>query len=442
MRKLPKWILLTGLILVLILIFALPTLSKMAKVPAGYKAKVACSEIFVAGRDSEAVLSTNFDNISPTFDWVSVKVLEDEKSVQTRFLGLGRSVAKYRDGAGCSLTGRGGLTPVSIPAPKESQSYSVDINPQVQKIAAAFFDDTALPNPIITRGLVVVQNGRIVAEQYAPGFDASTRQQSWSTAKGITQALIGIAVRDGHMALKDSRLMPEWPEGDPRADITVKDLLQMASGLEFGEDYANPNSHVDQMLFNQDNMGEYAARRKLEETPGTRSQYSSGTTNILSNILRRRLESRNVDYHAFPRRELFDKIAMSSAVFEVDAAGNFIGSSYIYATPRDFARFGQLFLQDGKWNGERLLPENWIDFTKEPAPGTKGEYGAHWSLNLGQSVLPGLPEDVIHLGGNDGQMILVIPSKNAVITRFGVTRHPANLSGDVYPLIRRLFDAL
>jgi len=132
---------------------------------------------------------------------------------------------------------------------------------------------------------------------------------------------------------------------------------------------------------------------------------------------------------------------MSSAIFEVDAAGTFIGSSYLYATPRDFARFGQLYLQNGKWNGEQILPKDWVNYTGQAAPNSEGEYGSHWSLNLNQSVLPGLPEDVIHLGGNDGQMIVVIPSKNAVIVRFGVTRYPATLKDDVYPLIRQVYEA-
>jgi len=133
---------------------------------------------------------------------------------------------------------------------------------------------------------------------------------------------------------------------------------------------------------------------------------------------------------------------MTSAVFEVDASGTFIGSSYVYATPRDFARFGQLYLQNGNWNGEQILPPDWVNYTGQPAPGSGGQYGSHWSLNLNQTVMPGLPEDVLHLGGNDGQMILVIPSKNVVIVRLGVTRHPANLANDVYPLIRAVYEVL
>jgi len=419
-------------------------LPKMAKVPAGYKAKVTCSEVFLAGRSTEEVMNTNFANISPTFDWVKLSVDTNNKTVNSSFLGLGKTVAIYRDGIGCSLAGKNGVS--SMPPAKRSvkpdQPYTVMLRPDVQKTVETLFDDSALPNPIITRGVVVIQKGRIIAEQYADGFSSQTRQQSWSTAKGVTQALIGIAIKQNHLALDDRDLLPDWQGDDPRSNIMIGHLLHMASGLEFGEAYENPNSHVDQMLFNQESMGAYAAERKLQNEPGTVSTYSSGTTNILSLILRQRLEAAGVNYHAFPYQELFEKLGMSSAIFEVDAAGHFIGSSYIYATPRDFAKFGQLYLQDGVWNEEQILPKGWVDYTKEPAPGSEGKYGSHWSLNIGGKVLPGLPEDVVHLGGNDGQMIVVIPSKDAVIVRMGVTRYPANLEDDVYPLIRSIYEIL
>ena len=420
------------------------SLTKMAKVPAGYKSKVTCSEVFVAGRNADNVMATNFENISPTFDWVKLKIDASAKTVEGRMLGFGKSKAVYRDGVGCSLIGKNGLEPVSIPLgiPQNLHRYDVVIDERLQKTVLELFDDASLPNPILTRGVVIIRNDQIIAEYYKTGFDENTKQQSWSTAKGFIQALIGIAAKDGHLSLEDKALLPEWKDDDPRSEITIGHLLHMASGLEFSEAYANPNSHVDQMLFNQDDMGKYAASRKLINTPGSLSQYSSGTTNILSNILRARLEGNGVNYHAFPKTELFDKISMSSAVFEVDAAGNFIGSSYIYATPRDFARFGQLYLQEGKWNDEQILPKDWVEYTHQPAPASNGKYGSHWSLNIGQRTLPGLPENVIHLGGNDGQMIVVIPSKNAVIVRMGVTRYPATLEDDLYPLIRKIYEAL
>jgi len=432
-----------AIILILVLLAVLlPIGNKAAKVPAGYISKVACSEVFVAGRSSVDVMGTNFDNISPAFDWVDIKIDPDNKTVKASLFGFGKTAAIYRERAGCSLQSRSGFEPVRLSSPPApTHRYEQAINAQVQTEVMKLFDDSALPNPIITRGAVVIQDGRIIAEHYAEGFDKDTRQQSWSTAKGVVQALIGIAANKDYLSLTDTALMPDWEGDDPRSEITIGHLLHMASGLEFGEDYANPISHVDQMLFNQRDMGAYASQRQLIYTPGTVSKYSSGTTNILSNILRRKVEAAGVNYHAFPYTELFEKLSMSSAIFEVDAAGNFVGSSYIYATPRDFAKFGQLYLQGGIWQGEQILPGSWVDYTGQPAPGADEKYGSHWSLNIGQKVLPGLPEDVIHLGGKDGQMIIVIPSKKAVIVRMGVTRYPATLEDDVYPLIRQVYDA-
>ena len=436
--------LIASLIVMAAIFLAYGPLQKMGKVPSGYVAKVTCSEVFVAGRDSDVVTTTNFANISPTFEWVTINVRPEIKTVKTSFLGISKSEAVYRDNIGCRLNGKGGLDAIDIPAPQnvDGHQYEAAIRSDVQASLAPLFDDENMESPIRTRGLVVIQNNQIIAERYDEGFTAETRQQSWSTAKGVTQALIGIAAHKGYLSLSDNALMPAWQGDDPRAEITLGNLLHMASGLDFGEDYANPNSDVDQMLFNQKDMGMFAAAQELIHPPGTQSIYSSGTTNIASHILRTKLESASVDYHAFPRRALFDRLSMSSAIFEVDGAGNFIGSSYIYATPRDFARFGQLYLQRGIWKGEQILPQGWTDYTAEPAPGSDQKYGSHWSINLGQKTLPGLPEDVIHLGGNDGQMIVVIPSKNAVIVRLGVTRWPATMEADVYPLIRQIYEAL
>lgn len=423
---------------------AVHLVTKMAKVPAGYKAKVTCSEVFVAGRNIDDVMTTNFANISPTFDWVNLQVDESRKTVKGSLFGFGSSKAVYRKNIGCSLEEKDGLAPVTIPVNRSDKrhEYEVKIDDNVQNSIQTLFNDDILSNPIATRGLVVVQDNVIIAEHYAEGFDEKTRQQSWSTAKGFIQALVGIAVKKGYLKIDENALMPNWQGDDPRAEITIGHLLHMASGLEFSEAYANPNSHVDQMLFNQKDMGNYAASLKLLHKPGTVSRYSSGTTNIISNILRDRLEASGKDYHAFPKQELFNKLSMDSVVFEVDAAGNFIGSSYIYATPREFARFGQLYLQNGKWQDEQILPEDWVEYTRQPAPGTNGKYGSHWSLNLDQMVIPGLPSDVIHLGGNDGQMIVVIPSKNTVIVRMGVTRYPATLEDDLYPLFHEVFNSI
>lgn len=430
-----------------ILVVLVPKYDRMAQIGVGYQTKIMCSEVFVAGRSAEDVAATNFQNIDPLMDYVSLDVDTEARTVSGSLLGLGQSESVYRDGLGCTVDAGDGVSDINVKARGQTDSearhaYPVTLKPAVQAAVAALFDDAKLVHPIVTRGVVVVQDGKIVGEQYKEGFDQNTRQQSWSMAKGVTQALVGILVDREIMSLEDESLMANWSDSDPRSDISLGQLLHMASGLEFAEEYADAESDATQMLFNSSDMGLYAAEKPLAITPGKKSQYSSGTTNIVSLVMRNKLEALGQDYHDFPYNSLFDRIGMRSALFEVDASGTFIGSSYIYATPRDYARFGQLYLQKGVWDGEQILSEEWVDYTGQPAPGSDGKYGSHWSINKSGKNLPGMPEDVIYLGGNDGQFIFVIPSKNAVIARLGVMRQPATFEDDLYPLIRDIYDEL
>ncbi|MEP3226604.1 MAG: serine hydrolase [Parasphingorhabdus sp.] len=445
-----KTIIIVALMLLLIggvLVTIIPKYDRMAQIGVGYQTKIMCSEVFVAGRAPEDVAATNFQNIDPLMDYVSLDVDPVAQTVTGSLLGLGKSKTIYRDKLGCTVDIGNGVFDIDIKDQGEinadnTHTYTVALKPEVQAAVAELFDDNELAHPIVTRGVVVVQNGEIVAEHYSDGFDKDTRQQSWSMAKGVTQALVGILVDRKVMSLDDKNLMANWPESDPRADISLGQLLHMASGLEFAEEYGDAESDATQMLFNSSDMGVYAAEKPLAVEPGSKSQYSSGTTNIVSLVMRNKLEASGENYHDFPYDSLFTKIGMNSAIFEVDASGTFIGSSYIYATPRDFARFGQLYLQNGMWDDEQILPERWVDYTGQPAPGSDGKYGSHWSINRSGKNLPGMPNEVIYLGGNDGQFIFVIPSKNAVIVRLGVMREPATFENELYPLIRSVFDKL
>ncbi|PHR92610.1 MAG: 6-aminohexanoate hydrolase [Robiginitomaculum sp.] len=412
----------------------------------GYKVKITCSEVFVAKRNLDDVLATQFFNIDPLMDKIKISVDTQAKTVTGHLYGLGKSMAVYREGAGCTVFAQHGVEAVNIPVVSSAQkavahTYETAIKPEVQTAVQALFDESALPNPIVTRGVVVIQDGKIVAEHYRDGFTKDTPQQSWSMAKAVTQSLIGIMSGHGWIALDDTALLPHWQGDDPRAKISLDDLLHMASGLEFLEEYANTDAAVVQMLFNRKDMGAYASSFPLIRTPGTQSKYSSGTTNIVSKIIRIRLDALGEDYHAFPRRALFDKLGMMNTIFEVDPNGGFIGSSYIYATPRDFARFGQFILQDGVWEEERILPEGWVNYSRQPGPGDD-QYASHWMVNTDQKSMPGLPADILYIIGNDGQYIITIPSKNTVIVRLGVTRSPATLGTDVLPLLRNIYNKL
>ena len=247
--------------------------------------------------------------------------------------------------------------------------------------------------------------------------------------KSVTSALVGILVSSGKLALDEPAPVPEWQSpGDPRAAITIDHLLRMSSGLDFDDRSGAALSDVNRMLLRSPDAAGYAVEKPLQDAPGSAWYYSSGTTNILSRIIRARIGGTDADYWAFARRALFDRIGMPSAVMEPDASGTFVGSSFMYATARDWARFGQLYLQDGVWNGERILPEGWVAYTRRPAPAAPhGRYGAHFWLNGGEAVpvaerpFPSLPADLHYAAGYEGQYVIVIPSRELVIVRLGQT---------------------
>jgi CubicO group peptidase (beta-lactamase class C family) len=277
-----------------------------------------------------------------------------------------------------------------------------------------------------TRATLVAQDGRIVAERYAPGFDETTRFPGWSMTKSVLNALIGILVGENRLSLTDRSLMPAWDGTDPRASITLDDLLRMRSGLAFSEVYKDLRSDVIEMLFNRPDTAAFAANRPLDAQPGTTWNYASGTTNILSAIARRVVGE--AGYPSWPRHALFAPLGMTSAIIEPDASGTFVASSFMLATARDWARFGQLYLQDGVWERRRLLPPGWVSFSTTQTPQSPGLiYGAHWWLGLrpelggGTAAAARIPRDAFFAVGHEGQVLTVIPSLRLVVVRLGLS---------------------
>jgi CubicO group peptidase (beta-lactamase class C family) len=276
---------------------------------------------------------------------------------------------------------------------------------------------------------VVLYKNQLLAERYADGFTKDTPLLGWSMSKSVANALVGVLVREGKLRLDQAVALPEWrAPGDPRAKITWDHLLRMTSGLEFEEDYSDPLADVTLMLLGVPNAAAFAAAKRLESEPGTRWGYSSGTTNILAYAVRQIVGE--AGYAQFPRRSLFDRLGMGRAVMETDAAGNFVASSFMYATARDWARFGQLYLADGMWAGERILPEGWIAYSRTPAPhAPEGRFGAHFWLRIPEGYSCGrkenaLPSDAFHAVGHEGQLLTIIPSRSLVVVRLGLTRYP------------------
>jgi CubicO group peptidase (beta-lactamase class C family) len=283
------------------------------------------------------------------------------------------------------------------------------------------FSPEAAPDLGETHALAVIQGGRLVLERYADGYGPDQTNPSWSKAKSITQALVGIAVGDGRLDIAAPAAVPEWAgAGDPRAAITLDQMLRMSSGLAFVEDYEPDHlSDVIAMLFGEgkDDVAHYAAAKALAHAPGGFWYYSSGTSNIVSRCVSRAVDAFGADFESFMRRRLFDVLGMASATPKFDAAGTFIGSSYCFCTARDFARFGLLYLRDGVWEGRRILPEGWVDYARNPTwqqPTEDGPYGAHWWLGLGG---PGS----FSANGFGSQYTVVVPDLDMVVVRNGST---------------------
>ena len=273
-----------------------------------------------------------------------------------------------------------------------------------------------------TLAVVVQHRGEVVAEAYADGVTADTTLISWSMAKSITHALVGMAQMDGLLDVQAPTGIAHW-QNDDRKHITLQHLLEMRSGLAWIEDYVEGNeSDVIEMLFGagKEDHAAYAINQQLSSTPGSEWYYSSGTTNIISRLLGDALGDKNGSHdktHSFMQTRLFDAIGMASATAQFDAAGTFVGSSYVYATARDFAKFGELYLRDGIWDNKRVLPSGWVDHARAQTvidDETGQGYGAHWWTQ------PGEPGSLV-ASGYEGQQILVLPERDLVIVRLGKT---------------------
>ena len=302
-----------------------------------------------------------------------------------------------------------------------------DLDPLVDVVGLETAFDRITQRPEtegVTHALLVLHRGEVVREYYGEGIDKDTTLISWSMAKSMTQALVGIAVGDGLLTINDSQLLPQWA-GDDRSTITLDDLLTMRSGLSWVEDYVDDQaSDVIEMLFgesdfNGDHAG-YAASKPLVHKPGTTYVYSSGTTNIIARVLANALGEPAESHEVFERylhTRLFEPMGMTSPIAKFDEVGTFVGSSFVYATARDFARFGYLYLNDGVWNGQRILPEGWVQYAGRVVahdPEMPLDYGAQWWV---------WPDDegsmIAH--GYEGQIIWVSPRHDLIVVHCGKT---------------------
>lgn len=435
--------------------FAVWQYRPMIVVGAGYKAKILCSGVFVSRRPEADVLAEDLyvDGLE-ALDLFSASVDRKSRTVSASLLGFWERVAVYREGLGCTLAvgvSEETLRAEKIPAdvrkdlplsaselwPRGSRVELTDTvaNVDMAKLKSAMDFAFSEPDPEAlqrTRAIVVVHRGRIVAERYAKDVDKTTALLGWSMSKSVLNALVGIATASPEVAgqlqkplgLSNAGLLPVW-QNDDRSGISLNDLLQMSSGLKFNEDYADYEGDVLRMLFTVGGKGAFAAGQTAVAPPGKKWDYSSGTSNIVSYVLRRRFVDKS-NYLALPNRHLFAPLGMRTAVFEVDASGARTASSFMYASARDWARLGLLYLREGDWFGKQILPEGWVARSLRPAPSAPDQlYGLHLWLKLPDRPglgEPPLPKDSFYMLGHDGQIVAMVPSRELVIVRLGLAR--------------------
>ncbi len=391
-------------------------------VAAGITAKIACSGYYLSGFSDEQNLA-DIATYSPLTDFISVDHSQEGR-IEANLLGLGAATARYFPGLGCTLQYPGmpdfaTLKPARPARPASPWSGGEALDEKLQAETERILQED-LELGLDTRALLVVRDGKLVAEAYRDGIDADTPLLGWSMGKSISAILLGRMEALGMVDVAERDLFPAW-SSDSRADITLEQLLQMSSGLAFTEVYW-PGGDAADMLFNAPSASDIALESNLGHEPGAFFYYSSGTSNLLSRLTWERLGGDSQALLEFFASEIAEPLGLDNTTFELDASGVFVGSSYIYGTGRDWARMGQLMIADGVAGAERLLPEGWV--ARAAAPNSSDNdprYGYQFWLNGGGEALrwENLDPDAYAMLGNRGQVVMMLPSRNAVLVRLG-----------------------
>ncbi|HRZ75457.1 MAG TPA: serine hydrolase [Flavobacterium sp.] len=428
MKKIFKFL---GIAILLFIIYIGITTYPKLDIVSGFSAKSVASGHFIDGRSLEII--EKGDNDIDNVRLATNEINEKEKVVYSSAFGMKKRKAIYREGLGATLINddfdetKPYLIPkrtkieTNLPFPygnlEPKDSLLPEVNYEKLNLAVANAFDQKGEKIKRTRALLVIYKDKIIAEKYEEGFSKNTKFLGWSMTKSITATYFGVLQYQGKIDINKPTPLTEWAN-DSRSKITLHNLIQMNSGLEWNEDYGNI-SDVTKMLFLADDMAKVQLEKPAAFEPNKHWNYSSGTTNLLSGILRRQFQNHQ-DYLDFWYSSLIDKIGMHSMLIEPDMAGNFVGSSYGWATARDWAKFGLLYLHEGNWNGEQIFDKSWAKYVATPTPTSKGEYGGHFWLNAGGKY-PDVPKDMYFCGGFQGQKVIIIPSKELVIVRFGLT---------------------
>jgi len=461
-----KKLLLFFLLLLLLLASAF-FLWRIAPIANGYAAKYLCSHAYTSHLDPEKGLELYIKPMHPLFRGVKFELDTVNKEVTTRYFGIFRPrTAVWREGCGCTLLVDGtaddlrsrhdiphsnvrgdtieALWPKGNMVSRDSIPGSINwsaIDNILDEAMTEKTDDPKLRDN--TLALVVAWKGRIIGERYADGVFDDTPLASWSATKSVTSSLVGVRVKDHGLDIHAKIGLPQWA-GDARKDITIDHLLRMETGLDFEENYA-PMADATEMLYNCADMGDFAAEHPPAAAPDLRWSYSSGTSNLLADLLYTHVGSKPAALHHLAYDEFFNRLGITTAVFEHDESDAFVGSSYLYMSARDWLRVCKLYMDDGVWNGERILSEGWVKYSLTPTPNAPNAcYGAHIWLNAAPNAadryVPGLPPDAFVFKGFQGQWVVGIPSKEIMMVRLGVSNEEKGWSSE--EVIVRLLEVL
>lgn len=447
-----RWVLrmVLGLLalLLFVLLIALSALLYL-RIPqnaAGLAAKMVCSASFVSGRGAEAgeLMAADVLPASGVLSVISTELDVDSHSVSSQFLGIFTRTASLLPERGCVLDEQPDPAAVPYtPAPPDPAPWPAGDAAQTAADAAglravvdAAFEGEGDPDAANTRGVAVVQGGTLLAKREGADLPANAALHGWSMTKTVVAMLahkrfveVGLDIEtpvvDAFGVGEEPAWVAEWRE-DGRARITVADLLFMRTGLKDDEGY-DATGAVVQMLYGEPDMSAWGADHPLEYPPGSTWEYLSATSNILSAVVRGQFADEQA-YLDYPRTALFEPIGVTTATLETDTAGTWVGSSYLWASVTDWARLGQLMLDDGQWQGEQVIPAGWRALAATPAvPEGEGHgYGAQtWLLGVpidgGCSDYPGVPADTLAMLGHWGQLVAMVPSRDAVVVRLGWT---------------------
>jgi CubicO group peptidase (beta-lactamase class C family) len=398
------------------------------EVATGMGAKLACSGRYISGL-SEQQLVDDVASYSPANRLLDIRYDAARKTSTASMFGFKQASARFREGLGCTLdigdtsSLDGVHAPVTVPGieawPAGSRVES--IVPGLQRSLDQLLEADNRAG-LESRALLVVGRGAILAESYGEGFGPATPLLGWSMGKSLVSIMLGQLEYRGELDVQSLQLFPEWG-GDERADISIENLLQMSSGLDFDETYA-PGSDSTEMLFTAHSASGVARGSPLAHPPGEYFYYSSGTTNMLARLWFDRVGGSTQQAVEHLAGQIFEPLGMAATILEPDPSGVFVGSSYIYAPARDWGRLGLLMLNEGELNGTRLLSRAWVERARTPNTSANDQrYGYQFWLNAGGSELrwPELPEDAYAMMGNRHQTVMIIPSRDMVLVRLGWT---------------------